>query len=120
MAASTRPEPERRLRIAEVSELTGVPVHVLRQWEERFPRLNPPRDRANRRYYRTADVEAVRRIKFLLWHERLTTEGARKRMDEEHFRRGAIKTNQDSIDLLDRVIDDVRAMLDLLDEPPGT
>ena len=63
-------QPENRYSISEVSELLNVPAHRLRQWEERFPPLDPARNRANQRYYTDADVEIVRRIKQLLQHWR--------------------------------------------------
>jgi DNA-binding transcriptional MerR regulator len=66
---------DRRYRISEVSDLTEVAVHVLRQWEARFPQLKPKRDRSNRRYYMPADIGIVRRIKELVRHEKLTTHG---------------------------------------------
>ncbi|MBN2308330.1 MAG: MerR family transcriptional regulator [Candidatus Hydrogenedentes bacterium] len=106
--------PERRHKISEVSEITGVPIHVLRQWEERFPQLRPSRDRANRRFYLAADIAIVRRIKQLLWHEKMTTQGARTRLAQELRGMGRPQTRQEAVELVDRIEEEIRAMLDLL------
>lgn len=106
---------ERRHSIAEVSEMVGVSMTVLRQWEERFPQLRPRRDRANRRYYLADDIAVVRRIKQLLRHERLTTAGARVRLDEELMGAGRPETLQEARELLAAAEEKVRAMIDRLE-----
>ena len=106
---------DRRYRISEVSELTSVSIHLLRQWESRFPQLKPKRDRANRRYYSVADIDLVRRIRQLLRHEKMTTDGARRVLAQELRGEGRPKTRREALALLDEVESEVRAMLDLLD-----
>ncbi len=108
--------PDRRYSIREVSELTDVPDYILRQWERRFPQLKPRRDRAKRRYYLAGDIDIVRRIKQLLRHEKLSTEGARVRLAQELKGEGRPKTRKEVVDLLDRMENQIRAMLDSLDE----
>jgi len=67
-------------RIGEVADLTEVPAYVLRYWESEFNLLRPKKNPAGQRLYRQRDVELVLRIKSLLYDERLTLEGARKRL----------------------------------------
>jgi DNA-binding transcriptional MerR regulator len=67
-------------RIGEVADLTGVPAYVLRYWESEFKLLHPKKNEAGQRLYRKRDVELVLRIKSLLYDERLTLEGAKKRL----------------------------------------
>ncbi len=55
--------------IGELSRETGLPQHVLRYWETRFPQLRPLQRAGNRRYYRAEDVARVRRIDHLLTRE---------------------------------------------------
>lgn len=69
--------------IGEVSELVGVPPHVLRYWEEEFSFLRPPKRRTGARAYREQDIARVRRIKTLLYEEGYTIKGARKRLRGE-------------------------------------
>lgn len=95
--------------------MTDVPIYVLRQWEGRFSQLKPGRNRAGRRYYLTSHIALVRRIKELLWHEKLTTDGARKRLEQELRGEGRPSSRQDALDLIDKIEDEVRTMLDILD-----
>lgn len=53
--------------IGEVSELCAVKPHVLRNWEQVFPRLKPIKRRGNRRYYQRDDVVFVSEIRALLY-----------------------------------------------------
>jgi DNA-binding transcriptional MerR regulator len=70
-------------RIGEVAELTAVPPYVLRYWESEFKLLRPRKNHAGQRVYRKADIELVLRIKRLLYDDRLTLEGAKKRLLQE-------------------------------------
>jgi DNA-binding transcriptional MerR regulator len=67
-------------RIGEVEHLTEVPAYVLRYWESEFKLLRPKKNPAGQRLYRRRDVDLVLRIKHLLYTERLTLEGAKKRL----------------------------------------
>ncbi len=60
--------------------MTGVPAYVLRYWESEFKLLRPKKNPAGQRVYRRRDVDLVIRIKTLLYDERLTLEGAKKRL----------------------------------------
>ena len=73
-------------RIGEVEEIAGVPAYVLRYWESEFKLLRPKKNPAGQRVYRQRDLDLVKRIKTLLYDERLTLEGARKRLLAESRR----------------------------------
>ena len=64
--------------IREVSELLGVPQHVLRFWETRFPELKPLQRGGNRRYYRPGDVAFAAALHKLLHQDGYTVKGVRK------------------------------------------
>src|SRR5262245_50146075 len=70
-------------RIGEVADLTGVPAYVLRYWESEFKLLRPRKNHAGQRVYRKHEVQLILRIKTLLYQERLTLEGAKKRLQFE-------------------------------------
>ena len=70
-------------RIGEVEAITEIPAYVLRYWESEFKLLRPKKNPAGQRLYRKKDLELVLRIKFLLYEERLTLEGAKKRLRSE-------------------------------------
>jgi DNA-binding transcriptional MerR regulator len=73
-------------RIGEVEAITGVPAYVLRYWESEFKLLRPKKNPAGQRVYRKRDLELVQRIRALLYDERLTLEGAKKRLITESRR----------------------------------
>ena len=106
---------DRRYSISEVSELAGVETYVLRQWESRFPQLKPKRNRAGRRWYSMNDIAIVRRIKYYLHHEGLTTDGAIKRLDQELHGHGRPKTSDEALRLIDHIEAQARDMLNQLD-----
>jgi DNA-binding transcriptional MerR regulator len=53
---------------------------VLRYWESEFKLLRPKKNPAGQRVYRRREVDLILRIKTLLYDERLTLEGAKKRL----------------------------------------
>ncbi|MBI2895154.1 MAG: MerR family transcriptional regulator [Deltaproteobacteria bacterium] len=69
-------------KIGEVAHITGVKPYVLRYWETEFPRIRPQKTRSQQRLYRRKDVETILLVKKLLWDERFTIEGARRRLKE--------------------------------------
>lgn len=84
MVAAETPVPDKLFfRIGEVAELTGVPSYVLRYWEAEFKLLRPRKNHAGQRVYRKHEVHLVLRIKGLLYQDRLTLEGAKKRLLQE-------------------------------------
>lgn len=74
--------------IGELSRETGIPQHILRYWETRFPQLRPLQRAGNRRYYRPEDAALVRRIQALLDTEGYTIRGVQKLLAEEAPKRG--------------------------------
>jgi DNA-binding transcriptional MerR regulator len=73
-------------RIGEVSAITGVPPYVLRYWESEFPALQPRKSGGGQRLYRRRDVVLLLEIKTLLYRERYTVAGAKKRLAEREDR----------------------------------
>jgi len=72
--------------IGELSRETGLPQHILRYWETRFPQLRPLQRAGKRRYYRPEDVALVARISSLLNQEGYTIRGVQKMLSEERKR----------------------------------
>ncbi len=68
--------------IGEVCDLTGLKPHVLRYWETQFEVLNPTKNRAGNRVYRSKDIELVLLVKHLLYEKKYTIEGANKQLAE--------------------------------------
>ena len=77
MATSDK-APDAFRTIGELSAELGVPQHILRYWEGKFPQLRPLQRAGNRRYYRAADVALARRIHRLLGQDGYTVRGVQK------------------------------------------
>lgn len=91
-------------RIREVSDLLQVPLSTLRYWESVFPQLKPRRNDKGTRYYTPADIDTLRRIKYLLHDRGLKIDAAIQHM----------KVATDSVAARQRAIDrllEIRAAL---------
>ena len=69
-------------KIGEVSRIADIEPYVLRYWETEFPFLKPRKNKSGQRVYVKKDLELVLEIKRLLYQERYTIEGVRKRFGE--------------------------------------
>lgn len=81
MAAAPGKSEQAFRTIGELSGELGVPQHILRYWETRFPQLKPLQRAGNRRYYRPGDVALVRRIHTLLNREGYTIRGVQQLLE---------------------------------------
>lgn len=69
-------------RIGEVARIVEVKPYVLRYWESEFAVLRPEKTASGHRLYRRRDVEILLDIKRLLYDEKFTISGAKKRLRE--------------------------------------
>ena len=67
-------------KINEVSRITNLKPYVLRYWETEFRQLKPQKDGNDQRRYRKEDIEMIQQIKTLLYDEKFTIAGARKKL----------------------------------------
>ena len=95
------------LRIGEVSIVTGLPSSVLRFWESEFTTLAPKKSSSGQRLYSKKDIEQIVEIKKLLYSDKLTIEGARKRMAV----RKKFQEPEHSNEVLAAILEDVRLEL---------
>ncbi|MBC7840924.1 MAG: MerR family transcriptional regulator [Gemmatimonadaceae bacterium] len=82
MAVSTREPVQEFFSIGEVCSLTELKPHVLRYWEGQFRFLSPAKNRSGNRVYQRREVELIQLVKQLLYTEKYTIEGAKRRLDE--------------------------------------
>jgi len=79
LTAEPRAKSDQAFRtIGELAADLGVPQHILRYWETRFPQLKPLQRAGNRRYYRPDDVALARRIHRLLNRDGYTIRGVQQ------------------------------------------
>jgi DNA-binding transcriptional MerR regulator len=81
------PEDKKYFRIGEVSRIIGVRPYVLRYWESEFPQIRPHRADSKQRTYQKRDLEIILEIKKLLYEEKLTIEGARRKLKEKRSKK---------------------------------
>jgi DNA-binding transcriptional MerR regulator len=96
------PDDKRYFRIGEASRIIGVEPYVLRYWESEFPQVRPERADSNQRTYQREDLENLLTVKKLLYEEKMTIEGAKRRLRQE-------KGNKISVD--SAFLDDLKTEL---------
>ena len=69
-------------RIGEVAGLVGVEPHVLRYWETEFRSIRPQKSASGQRVYSRRDVDTLLRVKELLYGQRFTIAGAKRKLRE--------------------------------------
>jgi len=69
-------------KIGEVAKITKVQPYVLRYWESEFSLIKPKKSLSKQRIYSRRDLENIITIKRLLYKERYTLEGAKKKLRE--------------------------------------
>lgn len=67
-------------RIGEVAKRVGVEPHVLRYWETEFRSIRPQKSTKGQRVYTRRDVETLMRVRELLYDQKFTIAGAKKRL----------------------------------------
>jgi DNA-binding transcriptional MerR regulator len=112
--------------IGDVCQLTDLKPHVLRYWESQFRFLNPAKNRSGNRVYQRREIELIMLVKHLLYNEKYTIEGARRRI-EEYRRTGLLKSEARFAlqrETIENLSGELRTLLDILEgkapvEDPG-
>ena len=111
---------KRYYRIGEVSKLTGVKPYVLRYWESEFRFMSPQKSRSQQRLYRRRDIDLILLVKKLLYEQRFTIAGARKKLREMGVGRaletGTLSVETDHRARYRRIRDELRVIRGLLGE----
>ena len=84
---------------------TGLPAHLLRFWETKFPQLRPVTRAGARRHYRPEDVALVLRIAALLNEQGYTIRGVQKLLAAEETAPAAPVAREDPMAALRAVRD---------------
>lgn len=105
-------------KIGEVSQITGVEPYILRYWEAEFKIVTPGRTNSRQRLYRRKDLDLILRIKRLLYEERYTIAGAKKKLQRERAERERQlklefpeKRYREALLRLKRELEDLRGLL---------
>ncbi|MBO5029983.1 MAG: MerR family transcriptional regulator [Muribaculaceae bacterium] len=93
-------------KIRDVAEMLGVPASTLRYWEKEFPQCAPRRSAGNVRYYKPADIEQLRIIKYLVKDKGLKIEAAKEQL----------RVNSGNVSRQQAVIERLQSVRDRLEE----
>jgi DNA-binding transcriptional MerR regulator len=80
-------------KIGEVAQLVGVRTSVLRFWETEFVFLRPEKSSTGQRLYTKKEVALIQEVKRLLYTEKFTLEGVKKRISH----RGKLLVNENPL-----------------------
>ena len=107
--------------IGEVCDLTGLKDHVLRYWETQFDVLSPTKNRAGNRVYRPKEIEVILLVKHLLYEEKYTIEGARKKLQEMRKSGELAEERQEVLEpeVVAGLKSELRDLLEVLTPPPA-
>jgi len=69
--------------MGEVCNLLGLKPHVIRYWETEFVQLRQKREDNRNRRYTIKDINLIKKIMDLLYNQKYTIEGVRKKLHSE-------------------------------------
>jgi DNA-binding transcriptional MerR regulator len=104
--------------IGEVCEMAGLKPHVLRYWETQFKELSPSKNRAGNRVYRAREIKLIELVKHLLYEEKYTIDGARKKLEKLREEGDLEKAAGKALDrqAVRRLKEGVNELLDILED----
>jgi DNA-binding transcriptional MerR regulator len=95
---NTKPTPtlpeKSHFKLDEVCSLTGVKPYVLRSWESEFEQIGPIVSSSGQKVYEHKDIEAILRIKSLVYEKKWTL---------EQVKLALMLCDKDNIDIQDHV-----------------
>jgi DNA-binding transcriptional MerR regulator len=108
-------------KIGEVAEIAEVEQHVLRYWEEEFDVLKPNKNRSGQRLYQKKDIDQVLEIKQLLYSDKFTIAGAKKKLKQKKSNNGGSQMDfgfdQEALaNWKKKATQDLKTILNILDQ----
>jgi DNA-binding transcriptional MerR regulator len=102
--------------IGEVSDLVGLPAHVLRYWETQFSVLNPSKNRSGNRAYQRKEIRLILLVKQLLYEDKYTVEGAKIKLEQLRKGGGLAHASAGALDkeLMELLRQDIAALRHVL------
>jgi len=106
-------------KIGEVSDIVGVEPYVLRYWESEFNLVKPSRTKSRQRLYIRKDLESILEIKNLLYNEKFTIAGAKKKLrksnSQEDREAKFTLSGEGYRELLDDIKNELKVIRDILE-----
>lgn len=69
-------------KFQELTPITGVKPYVIRYWETEFPEIAPISSEKGEKIYARKDVEAILKVKKLLFEDKMTIPEAKMKMSQ--------------------------------------
>jgi DNA-binding transcriptional MerR regulator len=115
-----KPVPQRSIpeklfyKIGEVARIVGVEPYILRYWESEFNFLKPRKNKSGQRVYVRGDLDLILQIKRMLYEERYTISGVKKKFLEGSVGRGRKANIKNPTEVIDKVKQELRDILNIL------
>ena len=102
--------------IGEVCNLLELKAHVLRYWEKEFPQVHPKKKFGRNRRYNPDDIELLKKIKHMLYNQRYTIEGVKKKLKNIDKEKNQIEMDftVDKKDAKENILTELNEIKDLL------
>lgn len=98
-------------KISDVCKITGLEAYVIRFWETEFPSLHPRKSKGNQRIYIKKEIDLILEIKRLLYQEKLTIAGARKRLRQPAHKPMKPANNHQALSTIKKELEDLLHLL---------
>ena len=100
-------------RIGEVSRILSVEPYVVRYWESEFKSVRPIRTKSYQRLYRRKDVQELLKIRTLLYKEKYTIAGAKKKLAQDRNASAAVLPDEylKVINDIKKELEEIRGMI---------
>ncbi len=101
--------------LRQVCDMVGVNDYLLKNWEKKFPQLQPIRNRGGNRYYVEKDLEMLFYIKKWIVEEKLSDDEIRRRLKDFRQHKDGGENIKWKV-LLAEIKLEIQETLDLLDK----
>jgi DNA-binding transcriptional MerR regulator len=89
-------------KFQELTPITGVKPYVIRFWETEFPEIAPITSDSGQKLYARKDVEAILKVKKLLFEDKMTIPEAKAQMQTTDVPMSKVEiTNIPSVEVVD-------------------
>ena len=99
-------------KIGEVAAMLAINTSVLRFWETQFSELAPVKTKTGQRLYSAVEVELLKEIYRLLYVQKLTIKGAKKKL--ALFRKKGTANHLDPLEMLQTISEELKDLRQLL------
>lgn len=81
-------------KIGEVSKILEVEPYTIRYWESEFLFIQPKRTKTGQRIYTKEDIDLLKEIKRLLYEEKYTISGVKKKFTKNNLKSESTKNGE--------------------------